>query len=210
MTRTSGSRAIQPIHSATETSAPTSIVQSAPAALWTTVLDDRFDSGGLPSYWKYHDFRYSSSNNCASPSHVTVSGGYLRLLMRYETTGKCGAGWYTAGMMVSSAYGSIDQRVTVRFRIVPKGVSSHRIIPMRWPTADPWPMAGEEDYCEGDLLTRCTTFLHYGASNSLPEFFHRGLCSDEYRRRVSEATRAGRDPLREWAKPTPAELVRLL
>jgi hypothetical protein len=69
-------------------------------------------------------------------------------------------------MMVGSAYGGVDQRVTVRFRIVPNGVSSHRIIPMRWPTTAAWPAAGEEDYCEGDLLTGCTTFLHYGSSNS--------------------------------------------
>jgi hypothetical protein len=89
----------------------------------------------------------------------------MHMLMRYETTGRCGAGWYTAGMYLKAA-DSIDQRVTVRFRVVSDGVVAHRIIPMRWPTGGTWPEDGEEDYCEGSSLTGCYTFLHYGESNS--------------------------------------------
>jgi hypothetical protein len=33
---------------------------------------------------------------------------------------------------------------------------------MRFPDTGSWPAAGEEDYCEGDALTGCSTFLHYG------------------------------------------------
>jgi len=39
-------------------------------------------------------------------------------------------------MMVDKAFGSIDQRVTVRFRVVSGGVSGHHIIPMCFPPAD--------------------------------------------------------------------------
>jgi hypothetical protein len=91
-----------------------------------------------------------------------VSGGSMHLLMRYENSGACGAGWYTAGMMISEAYGTIDQRVTVRFRVVDGGVTGHHIVPMRFPSAASWPQGGEEDYCEGSKRTGCTTFLHYG------------------------------------------------
>jgi len=101
----------------------------------------------------------------AVPSHVTVSAGSLHLLMAHESSGKCGAAWYTAGLRLNG-YSAIDQRVSVRFRIVANGVSSHRIIPMRWPDDDStWPAAGEEDYCEGDLPTGCSTYLHYGSNN---------------------------------------------
>ena len=117
---------------------------------WTNVLNDQFDSGGVPTHWKLYDFRYGTSGNCASPSHNTVSGGYLRLLMRYETTGKCGAGWYTGGMSLAKVapYASVDQRITVRFRVAYGGVIAHHIIPMRWPTTATQPGGGEEDYCE--------------------------------------------------------------
>ncbi len=132
------------------------------APLWRSVLYDRFDSGGVPSYWRPHDFRYRTSDNCASPSHVSVSGGYLRLLMRYETSGWCGAGWYTGGLTLAKVapYASVDQRITVRFRVVNGGVIAHRIIPMRWPTTASQPGGGEEDYCESHDLTFCASFFH--------------------------------------------------
>jgi hypothetical protein len=61
----------------------------------------------------------------------------------------------------------VDQRVTVRFRIVDSGVAGHFIIPMRWPDINSsWPAGGEEDFCESDSATGCRTFLHYGANNS--------------------------------------------
>jgi len=130
---------------------------------WVNVVDDRFDAGGVPAHWKLYDGPYGSDpHNCATPSHVSVSGGAMHMLMRHETSGRCGSTWYTAGMQIARGYGSVDQRVTVRWRIVPNGVSSHRIIPMRFPDTGSWPAAGEEDYCEGGALTGCSTFLHYG------------------------------------------------
>ena len=133
---------------------------------WQNVLTDNFDSGGVPSHWSLYDGPYGSGpHNCATPSHVSVSGGSMRMLMRYELSGKCGAGWYTGGMMFASQYGGNDQRLTLRFRIVNGGVIGHHVIPMRWPTQASWPAAGEEDYCEGDALSGCQTFLHYSSSN---------------------------------------------
>ncbi len=116
---------------------------------WVNVVDDQFNSGAVPAHWNLYYRPYDSgAGNCADPSQVSVSGGYLHLVMEYRTSGYCGAGWYTGGMMISDAYGSIDQRVTVRFRVVNSGVSGHFIIPMRWPDTAPWPSGGEEDYCE--------------------------------------------------------------
>jgi hypothetical protein len=61
----------------------------------------------------------------------------------------------------------VDQRVTVRFRIVDSGVAGHFVIPMRWPDiGSSWPAGGEEDFCESDAATGCKTFLHYSANNS--------------------------------------------
>jgi hypothetical protein len=142
------------------TAAPT---QSGSA--WLVVIDDQFDSGGVPSHWGLYDGQYNyGPHNCATPSHVSVSGGSMHLLMRYETSGKCGSGWYTAGMYAKGA-DSVDQRVTVRFRVVSNGAVAHRIIPMRWPSGGTWPQDGEEDYCEGSALTGCSTYLHYATSN---------------------------------------------
>jgi hypothetical protein len=137
---------------------------SAPAAAgWVNVVNDQFSSGGVPAHWHRYDGPYGSApHNCAIPSHVSVSGGSMHLLMRHETSGRCGAGWYTAGMMLDKAFAGVDQRVTVRFRVVSGGVSGHHIIPMRFPPGARWPQGGEEDYCEGDGSSGCFTFLHYG------------------------------------------------
>jgi hypothetical protein len=120
----------------------------------------------VPSHWSAYDGPYGSGpQNCAAPSQVNVSGGYLHLTMSYLASGNCGAGWYTGGLGLRG-YSSVDQRVTVRFRVVDNGVASHFIIPMRWPDDDSrWPAAGEEDFCETDTVAGCTTFLHYTASN---------------------------------------------
>jgi hypothetical protein len=131
-----------------------------PTGGWVNVINDRFDSGGVPRHWSLYDDAYDE--NCATPAHVSVSGGFMHMLMRYETTGTCGASWYTAGMMLSKTYATIDQRVTVRFRVVDGGVTGHHIIPMRFPATASWPQGGEEDYCEGSKRTGCSTFLHYG------------------------------------------------
>ena len=90
----------------------------------------------------------------------------MHLLMSYRASGDCGAGWYTGGMMLAAKYGSIDQRVTLRFRVLDDGVQGHYIIPMRWPSTASWPAGGEEDYCETSDTSGCATYLHYGASNS--------------------------------------------
>ena len=137
---------------------------SAPAAPgWVNVVNDQFSSGGVPAHWHRYDTPYGSApHNCPTPSHVSVSGGSMHLLMRYEASGRCGAGWYTAGMMLDKAFASVDQRVTVRFRVVSDGVSGHHIIPMRFPPGARWPQGGEEDYCEGSESNGCHTFLHYG------------------------------------------------
>jgi hypothetical protein len=148
---------------------------SAPAAAagWVNVVNDQFDSGGVPAHWRRYDTPYGSApHNCPTPSHVSVSGGSMHLLMRHETSGRCGAGWYTAGMMLDKAFASVDQRVTVRFRVVSGGVSGHHIIPMRFPPGARWPQGGEEDYCEGDGSSGCFTFLHYGDTAST-QVWHR-------------------------------------
>jgi hypothetical protein len=146
---------------------------SAPAADWVNVVNDQFDSGRVPAHWHRYDGPYGSApRNCAAPSHVSVSGGSMHLLMRHEPAGRCGAGWYTAGMMLSKAFASVDQRVTVRFRVVGGGVSGHHIIPMRFPPTTRWPQGGEEDYCEGDGSSECFTFLHYGDTPST-QVWHR-------------------------------------
>jgi hypothetical protein len=135
---------------------------------WTTVVDDQFDSGGVPSHWDMYNGPYGSGpHNCATPSQDTVSGGSLHLTMAYRSSGTCGAGWYTGGLALRG-FSTIDQRVTVRFRIVRDGsLQSHFIIPMRWPDNDSsWPAGGEEDYFEGDTNSSVNTFLHYGSSNS--------------------------------------------
>jgi hypothetical protein len=136
-----------------------------------TVVDDQFSSGSLPGHWSRYDGPYGSGpRNCAAPSHVTVSGGVLHLLMAYEPSGAgsagCGPGWYTAGLALNGA-SSVDQQVTVRFRIVRSGAASHYIIPMRWPDSDAsWPTGGEEDYCEADGIAGCSSYLHYGPDNA--------------------------------------------
>jgi hypothetical protein len=133
---------------------------------WTNVVNDQFNSGGVPSHWERYDGPYGSGpGNCAAPSHATVGGGVMHLVMKYEPGGECGAGWYTAGMQIAEAYDGIDQRVTVRFRVVRAGAASHFIIPMRIGDTDSWPASGEEDFCESDSLGGCETFLHHGHDN---------------------------------------------
>jgi hypothetical protein len=140
--------------------------------IWRNVINDQFSGTKVPSHWFVYNGPYGSGpKNCATPSHVTVSGGRLKLLMRYEKSGNCGAGWYTGGMMINDPYGAVDQRITVRFRVVRQGAASHYIIPMRWPTRASWPAAGEEDLCETNTTSECMAFLHYSSSNK--QVYHR-------------------------------------
>lgn len=109
--------------------------------------------------------------NCAVPSHVTVNNGALQLKMSYESTGKCGAGWYTGGMQVTHSLGAVDQRITLRWRVTGTNlaaVRSHRNIPMRWVSDANYSWyQGESDYCEGAVLTGCASNLHYRDSSSI-------------------------------------------
>ena len=121
----------------------------------------------LPGHWHAYNGPYGAYNpgSCAIPSHVTVSDGWLHMLFGYESSGICGPGWYAGGLALAG-FSSVDARITLRFRIVNNGAQSHHVIPMRWPdNGGAWPAAGEEDYCEG-VGTSCSTFLHYGQSNS--------------------------------------------
>ena len=150
---------------------------------WTQTLDDQFNvDGSVPSYWSLYDGPYGSDPfNCATPSHATVSGGYLHMLMKYESTapsgGQCGAAWYTAGMQLNASYAAINQRITLRWRMVSTdpanasdpnaGVISHNNMPMHfgndngcWPTVA---QGGETDYLEGSDPTTMGSFIHYGA-----------------------------------------------
>ncbi len=150
---------------------PTAVPTATPPAStpgWTTVVDDQFNSGGVPSHWAAYDGPYGSGvQNCAAPSQDTVSGGYLHLTMAYRSSGNCGAGWYTGGLSLDG-FSSVDQRVTVRLRVIDTGnATSHLIIPMRWPDDNAsWPTGGEEDYFEGDSDGGINTFLHYGSNNA--------------------------------------------
>ena len=79
--------------------------------------------------------------NRATPWHVSVSGPvWMQLLMRYETSGRCGVGWYTAGMMIDRAFASVDQRMTVRFRVVSAGAMATTSSPC---ASRPLPLAAE-------------------------------------------------------------------
>lgn len=144
------------------TASETSTQPPPPPSPWRLVVDDEFDSGGVPEHWSRYDGPYGSGpENCARPDHAFVEGGALHMVLSYRSSGACGAGWYSAGMMLSKRFQSVDQKISVRFRVTrTDGVRGHRVIPMRWPSSGTWPAAGEEDFCEGTSLTGCTTFLH--------------------------------------------------
>ena len=164
---------LTPAPTPVRTSAPTPSPVRTPAPTtaspgWTTIVSDQFNSGGVPSHWTAYDGPYGSGpQNCAAPSQVTVSGGYLHLKMSYLASGGCGAGWYSGGLALRGL-STVDQRITVRFRVVDVGsITSHMVIPMRWVDNDAlWPAGGEEDYFEGDSTGGMNTYLHYGSRNS--------------------------------------------
>jgi hypothetical protein len=138
---------------------------------WNLVVNDRFDSGVVPRHWRKYDGPYGSGpRNCAAPNHSFVRKGTLRMVMSHQATGRCGSGWYSAGMKLAERFESVDQKISVRFRVKSVGgIRAHRIIPMRWPSSDRGRDDGEEDYCEGGPLPGCTTFLHHPAG----QVYHR-------------------------------------
>src|SRR4030066_640225 len=124
-----------PTPSFTPTPEPTSTIPP-PAGTWVNILTEEFSTTLQDIYgrWEIYDGPYGSgSRNCATPNHLSVINGNLEMLMAYEATGKCGAGWYTGGLQVLGIYGAVDQRVTTRFSVVTNGAISHKVIPMRWP-----------------------------------------------------------------------------
>jgi hypothetical protein len=143
---------------------------------WTTVVNDQFDTAGLPAHWALYNSFWSNhkTTNCAAPSQVSVPGdGYLHILMQWKSStcaGTAFTGWYSEGLRLNNSYvpSSNAARVTIRWRVVSNGVISHRVIPMRWPdscSTSPMHACGEEDDCESTGTTHCTTFLHYGAAS---------------------------------------------
>jgi len=146
----------------TITAVPTpAAAAAATSTTWRTVVYDNFNQGStIPSHWRAYSGHYRA--NCARPSHNTVSGGSLHLIMKYETSGSCGAAWYTGGITLTESLSAPNQRITVRFRIVSVGgIVGHRIIPMLNP--DDGTGIGEQDFCESTPYDFCSTFLHYGA-----------------------------------------------
>lgn len=135
---------------------------SAASSPWRLVVNDQFGSGGVPAHWSRYDGAYGSGpENCARPDHAFVRNGTMRMVLKYRSTGHCGRGWYSAGMMLGKRFGSVDQKISVRFRVASYGgVHGHRIMPMRFASSSPWPQGGEEDYCESSAVDGCTTFLH--------------------------------------------------
>jgi hypothetical protein len=144
---------------------------AAQTSPWELVVYDRFNSGGVPKHWSKYSGRYGSgAENCARRDHAFVKDGRLRMVLRYRSTGDCGPGWYSAGMKLSERFESVDQRISVRFRVKSVGgIRGHRIIPMRWPSSGDGDTGGEEDFCEESRLVGCTTFLH----NSDGQLYHR-------------------------------------
>lgn len=148
----------------------------AAQAGFTRVLTDEFSGTSVnTTFWSPYTGPLSSSDGCNEPDNLIVSGGVLTMLFAHQASGVCGNNWYHGSMMVKRDFGGNNQSVTLRFRVLnndPVNTRAHRILPMRWPSAEvsggptpPW-YNGESDYCEGSGLTGCTTFLHYRDSSS--------------------------------------------
>ncbi len=107
------------------TPVPTATPSASPGG-WTTIVNDQFDTGGVPTHWSLYDGPYGSApKNCAVPSHDFVAGGYLNLRMSYDTSGKCGAAWYTGGMQITHSLRS-GSLLTIRPRRTPRSCPTSR------------------------------------------------------------------------------------
>lgn len=129
-----------------------------------TVYDDDFSGTKLHRGWGRYDGPYGSGpENYARPDHFALNGrGQLVLTMKYRTSGKDGAAWYTGGAKLDEKYGGRFQSIDIRYKVVSRGVQSHRNIPMRWvDDPDYESYEGETNFNEGSSLTSVTTFLHY-------------------------------------------------
>lgn len=159
------------------TAAQSASATSSTTPGWTVVVNDTFNSGGIPSHWDLYQATWVSSGHTPtayySPSHCTVSGGYLHLLMKYEPHGVPGntaAAWYTCtASLAPGVETKPDVRVTLRWREVPSnGGLSHLNMPLRWPNNGCWPQGGEEDWFEGEppAYNTATAFMHHGSNCS--------------------------------------------
>jgi hypothetical protein len=127
---------------------------------WKTVINDTFDGTTMPSHWRAYNGKHRA--NCSRTSHATVSGGQLHLKLKYDSSGDCGAAWYSGGVTLTESLSAPNQRVTVKFRITnSNGIVGHRIVPMLNPNDGTG--IGEQDLCESTPYSFCSTFLHYGA-----------------------------------------------
>jgi hypothetical protein len=136
----------------------------------STVYKDNFSGTELNSAWSRYDAPYGSGvENYARPEHFDVNGrGQLVLTMKYRTSGRDGAAWYTGGAMLHEQYGGQYQSIDIRYKVVSRGVVSKRNIPIRW-VDDPayeW-YQGETNFNEGSSLKNTTTFLHYGPDDQV-------------------------------------------
>ena len=119
----------------------------------------------------------------------------MHMRMSYRASGSCGSGWYTGGMQLDAAYAAVNQRITVRYRIVntdPVNVKSHRNIPMHFGhvQSPSWPAGGEVDYCEGSALTDCAMFAHWwNATSSGGQYTGPDIHADFTQFRTVQATR---------------------
>ncbi len=156
-----------------------------PPDAWQNVASTDFTTDGvLPAPWKAYNFANSvASGGYYLASHAVVSGGMVKLVQKYESSGPArnpyysstGAGWYQ-GTIYASGGGvdSVDHRTTVRMRIVStNGITSHRNLPLWWPNSGNAPLDGEEDFFETDGawwpavngVEQPRSFFHYSSTN---------------------------------------------
>jgi hypothetical protein len=148
--------------------------------VWKVVVDDHFSKlTALPSHWCTYNSHDGTYGGNYSPAHVFVSGGYLHLLSRYESSGPRGAAWYQGAVALTrngngSCGGSpspypnsaVNSRLTIRMRLAETGhgtAAGHRNI-LRWPDSGSSSTGGEEDMWEGDVSTSTNgAYFHYGS-----------------------------------------------
>lgn len=185
-------------HSAPVTVGVTNVPPPPPEDTWTTIVDDQFDTPGLPAHWMTYNFA-GIHGTYYLPSHVIVAGdGKLVLRNSWDASGPVGAGWYQGSIAIQRAlriepWVHRDQRITTRIRIVSvNGVLSHRNLPLRWPTTGT--TDGEEDLFENDgSLTGWNQFLHWGVSPSVGTLSHAHVPVDMSQWHVLRFQRVGQE-----------------
>ena len=149
----------------------------AQTAPWTNVVNDQFDSGGIPTHWGPYPASWASKGHNPvayySPSHCSVAGGYLNMLLEYEPNGVPGnsaPAWYSCTLALEAGIETTpDARVTLRWRLEPSnGGLADQNMPLRWPNNGCWPEGGEEDWSEGAApnYNGASAFMVYGTTCS--------------------------------------------